>query len=274
MAEQELIKSLLEVVTEVKTPVGLAALGIVVICIIALVNPKLLGGEKASPLLRGLLGLCAILSLGSIAVYALETVKDKSLAQLYEDSVAVIDPQPGKPLPPTPAPAPAPAPVSATAPAPAPPPAPEPELCNMGQVSCFRVEGHGGLVFGLYRTGQNWLAQRDFIHSKGASLATVPDQEVNKAFVNALNTADISKAYIGLNDIDTEGHWMWDAGGALGQFRNWYPDQPDNKDPHPTGEDHVVLEKSGRWNDVMGGQFGFSLPAFFQIQSAYEAPYK
>lgn len=269
MAEQDLIKPLLEVVTEVKTPVGLTALLIAVLCIIALVQPKLLGNEKGSPLLWGLLGLTTLMSLVASVTYALETVKGKTVAQLYEEtagiSVAVADPQSSNSLPSMSAPAPASEPATARV--------SPPELCNISQVSCFRVEGHGGLVFGLYRTGQNWLAQRDFIHSKGANLASVPDQEVNKAFVRALNKADLGKAYIGLNDIDNEGHWVWDAGGALGQYKNWYPDQPDNNDPHPTGEDHVVLEKSGRWNDVMGGQFGHSLPAFFQIQSAYEAPY-
>lgn len=242
MAEQDIIKSLLDVVTEVKTPVGVVALLITVLCIIALFRPHLLGNERGSPLLWGLLGLTTLMSLVASVTYALETVYGKTVAQLYVEAIG-------------------------------PAPAPVPEICKMSSVSCFRVEGHGGLVFGLYRTGQNWLAHRDFIHSKGANLATVPDQEVNKAFVYALMNVGHNRAFIGLNDIDTEGHWVWDAGGDLGQFRNWQIDQPDNDNPHPTGEDHVVLDVNGRWYDVMGGQFGYSLPAFFQIQSAYEAPY-
>ena len=54
--------------------------------------------------------------------------------------------------------------------------------------------------------------------------------------------------WIGLNDIDTEGMFVW-ADGSSSSYRNWGPGQPDNSNE----EDCVHLRADTLWNDLPCG---------------------
>ena len=54
------------------------------------------------------------------------------------------------------------------------------------------------------------------------------------------------EAWIGLNDIDTEGSWVWIDGTASDYFK-WNTDEPNN---YGTGEDCVTVSREVDFNDV------------------------
>ena len=62
------------------------------------------------------------------------------------------------------------------------------------------------------------------------------------------NTAtDSSICWIGLNDINTEGTYVW-ADGSYSHYIHWYSGQPDN---NQRSEDCVNTWYSGSWNDAL-----------------------
>ena len=56
--------------------------------------------------------------------------------------------------------------------------------------------------------------------------------------------------WIGLNDIDTEGTYIWND-GTSGSFRMYAPNEPEGQ---PADADCFCQQRSGLWNDVECGQ--------------------
>ncbi|XP_056088737.1 C-type lectin domain family 4 member F-like [Rhinichthys klamathensis goyatoka] len=76
------------------------------------------------------------------------------------------------------------------------------QSCNLsvnGWIAC-----RGKLyLFSSYKL--NWNRSRDVCVSKGADLVTITSQSEQSFLVSKINET----RWIGLNDLDTEGHWVW-----------------------------------------------------------------
>ncbi|XP_056088731.1 C-type lectin domain family 4 member F-like isoform X1 [Rhinichthys klamathensis goyatoka] len=89
----------------------------------------------------------------------------------------------------------------------------------------------------------NWTSSRDVCVSKGADLVTITSQSEQDFLVSKINKTH----WIGLNDLDTEGHWVWVNNQTLtdtgAQF--WFtggPREPDNwRVQDPSGENCASL---------------------------------
>ena len=75
-------------------------------------------------------------------------------------------------------------------------------------------------------------------------LASVPDQATN----DFLTTLTTDLVWIGGNDIDTEGTWVW-SDGTPWNYDSWRPGEPTNTNGE---EDGLVLNygETGLWNDL------------------------
>ena len=87
----------------------------------------------------------------------------------------------------------------------------------------------------------------------GTHLATIESSTDNTNVQNAATDVGISddKVWIGYNDIDNEGIWMWINDGINdtidNTFTNWHDDEPNNSG---LGEDCAQqIVDSGLWND-------------------------
>ncbi|XP_051519439.1 CD209 antigen-like protein E isoform X2 [Myxocyprinus asiaticus] len=76
------------------------------------------------------------------------------------------------------------------------------QSCNIslgGWISCL-----GKLYF--FSSGKlNWSCSQDDCVSKGANLVTITSKQEQEFLVSKINMTH----WIGLNDLDTEGHWVW-----------------------------------------------------------------
>jgi gliding motility-associated-like protein len=102
-------------------------------------------------------------------------------------------------------------------------------------------------------TTNNWNTAQSQAAAVGATLLTVCSLAENDAVWNAAVAAGVTGGlWIGYNDINSEGTWVWPDGSTCG-FTNWNGSEPSNTtDPCSfTGEDAAIIQmNNGRWNDV------------------------
>ena len=91
--------------------------------------------------------------------------------------------------------------------------------------SCDVISDTGRCISHFTDAGIDWPGARDQCLSRGGDLATVTSlEEYNLMY--SLNTA-FANCWIGLNDLETEGTWVW-ADGDNSTFRYWAPGEPNN----------------------------------------------
>ncbi|XP_058260437.1 CD209 antigen-like protein E [Hemibagrus wyckioides] len=104
----------------------------------------------------------------------------------------------------------------------------------------------------------NWTQSQDYCVEKGGHLVIITNQPEQNFVVSQIRETH----WIGLNDLETEGQWMWVNNKTLNETRvtYWYsapgrPDEPDNwKVEDPAGENCAALGNDGsspnKWFDA------------------------
>lgn len=134
---------------------------------------------------------------------------------------------------------------------------------NLNSVEKIEFKCSGKTYF-LVKNLLQWSDHLCLGNDIGLNLADICTKEINDCFALQLRLNKIQDAYIGLNDVLEEGAWQWISGNNC-EYRNWFEnDEPNNSDQDPRGEDHAVINASGKWNDLMGYHYGHALPAVFQ----------
>ena len=92
----------------------------------------------------------------------------------------------------------------------------------------------------------NWSdAEENAVRMLGGHLVTVDDLTEN-SFVLSTFANSAGRVWLGLNDVATEGTFVYSSGAPLG-YSNWEPGEPNNRDD----EDYVAMYSgNGRWLDV------------------------
>ncbi len=107
----------------------------------------------------------------------------------------------------------------------------------------------------------SWFDGRTRADSLGVYMVTVNDERENQWIRHTFGVLDKS-IYIGANDIDEEGRWVWQENGTQfwsgvadgsavnGRYSNWNSNEPNNYNDH---EDcGMMYGSSGKWNDLSG----------------------
>ncbi|XP_078688578.1 polycystin family receptor for egg jelly-like isoform X2 [Branchiostoma floridae x Branchiostoma belcheri] len=81
----------------------------------------------------------------------------------------------------------------------------------------------------LQSTFVNYTEARALCDAEGAKLAMPKDQATHDFIVELRNHFHTNiNLWIGLNDIDVEGDFVWEDGTPLGNLTRWFPNQPNN----------------------------------------------
>jgi lectin-like protein len=103
----------------------------------------------------------------------------------------------------------------------------------------------GGKTFGLHcylydegvGIGLSWVEAQQYCEGLGMHLVTI-ESDAEAAFVSySLGVSSSFYIWIGLNDMNQEGSWVW-VNGEQNDFRNWRDGQPDNDNQ---GEDCAAM---------------------------------
>ncbi|KAI2653104.1 C-type lectin domain family 4 member E [Labeo rohita] len=126
----------------------------------------------------------------------------------------------------------------------------------------------------------NWLCSRAFCVSKGADLVTITSQTEQRFLLSKIKDWN----WIGLNDLETEGHWVWvnnqtlnETGVQFWHKRTSEKSEPDNwKEDDHTGENCAIVKNDvnylDRWFDVSCNyQMKFICEKKYQFASVTDA---
>ena len=105
-----------------------------------------------------------------------------------------------------------------------------------------------------------WTDAEAEAQTLGGHLATVNDSAEHQWIFSTfgdLASTDGRNLWIGLNDADSEGTFVWSSGDAA-SYRNWRPGEPNNNTGSGDGEDYALIwskkiDATGRWNDGPNG---------------------
>ncbi|XP_065082421.1 perlucin-like [Ochlerotatus camptorhynchus] len=104
---------------------------------------------------------------------------------------------------------------------------------------------------------KDWFEAVEFCHELEMRLAVVDSAEKQHAIVEAIRSSDVFNPnrmdlWIGANDLDQEGRFVWQATGEGLGYTNWKPTMPDD---HLLNEDCVHLHYTPfndfQWNDYI-----------------------
>ncbi|XP_059365136.1 C-type lectin domain family 4 member C-like isoform X2 [Carassius carassius] len=123
---------------------------------------------------------------------------------------------------------------------------------------------HGKLYF-FSSNKMDWSRSRAFCFSKGADLVTITSQTEQR-----LLTSKIKAWYwIGLNDLETEGHWVWVNNQTLNEtgVQFWHKresgkSEPDNWKEGLTGENCAIVKNDFNYLDSWFDVFCHSVMKF------------
>jgi hypothetical protein len=106
--------------------------------------------------------------------------------------------------------------------------------------------GHTYIYCGSLST--DWYAAQAWCSARGYDLATIDDAGENSYTSSLIGTAGSVSAWIGLNDVASEGSWVWASGRSSG-YRAWGSGEPNNLGNEDCTEQYAP-GSSGRWNDM------------------------
>ncbi|KAL4221492.1 mannose binding [Mactra antiquata] len=113
-----------------------------------------------------------------------------------------------------------------------------------------------GSCWALVSTPMTWPHADGVCHSRYGDLATITSPEEQNFIFNFLSRyTNRTRAWIGLNDINNEGHFRWSS-GSHSQYTNWDPNHSGNQRGE-NDEDCVTMNLSlnGVWDDIPCGNF-------------------
>ncbi|XP_035693304.1 uncharacterized protein LOC118427567 isoform X2 [Branchiostoma floridae] len=90
---------------------------------------------------------------------------------------------------------------------------------------------HKNELYKVYPEAKTHAAARNVCAADGGHLADVREEAVHDFLVRAIRAVNPGRDYwIGLNDQEVEGSWVWSDGGRLGDgdFANWAAGEPNN----------------------------------------------
>ena len=109
--------------------------------------------------------------------------------------------------------------------------------CNLitSENKCFSYFSHPSI---------NWYDARVYCQTWGGDLASIASAGENAAVDSIRSSSAVGSCWIGLNDIGTEGIFVW-SDGSSSSYRNW-----DGGAPNNVGNEDCVHVGPNIWNDL------------------------
>ena len=101
-------------------------------------------------------------------------------------------------------------------------------------------------IFWVSNENKNWIDSENACMDLGGHLASIHSKDEN-SFVKSMLDGRY-EYWIGLNDRDEEGNFIWTDGSAVA-FTDWGPGEPNGQRMENCGH-YFTTRKAQKWNDV------------------------
>ena len=103
----------------------------------------------------------------------------------------------------------------------------------------------------MFSENLDWFDAQDACLAWGGQLVSIGSQEENDNVLFLRESVGCSEAWIGYNDLETEGEFVWSDGSPV-TYENWDGDEPNNcTDCCDSPEDVAEMwGPDGEWNDI------------------------
>ncbi|KAL0969391.1 hypothetical protein UPYG_G00226830 [Umbra pygmaea] len=102
-------------------------------------------------------------------------------------------------------------------------------------------------VYLLVKEAKRYTDAESYCQGRGGHLAMPKDNGANRAIAGYITEAGLSRVYIGINDIEREGHFSYVDRSPMSTFSRWREGEPNNA---YEDEDCAELLAAGDWTDV------------------------
>ncbi|XP_035609615.1 collectin-11 isoform X2 [Oncorhynchus keta] len=102
-------------------------------------------------------------------------------------------------------------------------------------------------VYLLVKEEKRYTDAEVYCQGRGGHLAMPKDEGANAAIAGYITEAGLSRVYIGINDIDREGHFTCVDNSPMSTFSKWREGEPNNA---YDDEDCAEMVAVGDWTDV------------------------
>ncbi|XP_053407165.1 perlucin-like protein [Mercenaria mercenaria] len=123
-------------------------------------------------------------------------------------------------------------------------------LCSHGALGCPNGwMTHENSCYHFSHDTEDWIDAVAACKILGGHLVEIDDATENQYLVNQAKLINSKESFwIGLNDLQEEGSWVWVDSNEAVSYTNWYPGQPDNEASNENCA-HLNPVYNDLWND-------------------------
>ncbi|XP_020821523.1 collectin-11 isoform X2 [Phascolarctos cinereus] len=102
-------------------------------------------------------------------------------------------------------------------------------------------------IYLLVKEEKRYIDAQLYCHGRGGNLGMPKDEAANGLLASYINQAGLTRVFIGINDLEREGTFVYSDRSPMQTFNKWRNGEPNNAYDE---EDCVEMVASGGWNDV------------------------
>ncbi|XP_048387692.2 collectin-11 isoform X4 [Stegostoma tigrinum] len=102
-------------------------------------------------------------------------------------------------------------------------------------------------IYLLVKEEKRYTDAHEYCRDRGGLLIMPKDEATNSLIASYISEAGLSRVFIGVNDLEEEGQFVFTDGSPLQTFNKWRTGEPNNAYDE---EDCAEMVSSGGWNDV------------------------
>ncbi|KAM3675004.1 collectin-11 isoform X3 [Ammospiza nelsoni] len=102
-------------------------------------------------------------------------------------------------------------------------------------------------IYLLVKEEKRYKEAQLYCHGRGGTLSMPKDETANNLIASYINQAGLTRVFIGINDLEKEGNFVYSDRSPMQTFNKWRSGEPNNAYDE---EDCVEMVASGGWNDV------------------------
>ncbi|XP_018416011.1 PREDICTED: collectin-11 isoform X2 [Nanorana parkeri] len=102
-------------------------------------------------------------------------------------------------------------------------------------------------IYLLVKEEKKYIEAQAYCQGRGGTLSMPKDEATNSLIASYINQAGLSRIFIGINDLDREGQFVYSDRSPMQTFNKWRQGEPNDAYDE---EDCAEMVSSGGWNDV------------------------